>query len=46
MAEGWQPLGGVACYSDPAARSARYVRAMVREPAGQADPATAPDPAA
>ena len=33
MSQGWEPLGGVACYYHARAESARYVQAMVHEPA-------------
>jgi hypothetical protein len=43
MARGYTPLGGVACYYNPEDRTVRYAQAMVREPAGKAEPAAAPD---
>jgi hypothetical protein len=43
LAEGWKPLGGVSCYYKSANQSVWYVQAMVREPAGQAEPDAAPD---
>jgi hypothetical protein len=45
MTKGWKPLGGVSCYYNASNESIRYVQALVREPAGQAEPAAAPDPA-
>lgn len=33
MADGWKPLGGVACYYHPERQCVYYVQAMVREPA-------------
>jgi hypothetical protein len=32
IADGWVPLGGVACYFDAPNRCARYAQALVREP--------------
>jgi hypothetical protein len=37
LAKGWKPLGGVSCYYISSNQSVRYVQAVVREPAGQAD---------
>ena len=42
MAQGWKPLGGVACCYDSTNESVRYVQAMVREPVVSAKPAAAP----
>ena len=41
MTKGWKPLGGVACYLNPINGSVHYAQAMVREPAGQPEPAAA-----
>jgi hypothetical protein len=30
LAEGWAPLGGVACYFDPLNQNVRYVQAVTR----------------
>jgi hypothetical protein len=43
MAKGWKPLGGVSCYYKSTNQSVWYAQAMVREPAGQAEPVGAPD---
>lgn len=43
MAEGWKPLGGVACYYDSSRQRVRYVQAMTLDSAGPAKPNTPPD---
>jgi hypothetical protein len=38
MADGWRPLGGVACYYHPRRDAVWYAQAMVREPRPAASP--------